>query len=84
MNRPKFKIISNWSLKSKVKAGDKVVKLWEDQDLTGRCPIISQSRPMTLPNLEKIIGTYEMTVMPCCMFAPDGTLLLVADKASIM
>jgi len=50
----------------------------------GRCLIISQSRPRLLPKLEKTIGTYEMSVTPRSMFAPDGTLLLVADKASVM
>ena len=52
MTRPKFKTFSNWRLKSKVKVGDKVVKLREDRDLIGRCLIISQSRPMLLPKLE--------------------------------
>lgn len=84
MTRPKFKTFSNWKLKSKLKVGDKVIKLREDRELIGRCLIISQSRPMLLPKLEETIGTHEMSVMPRSMFAPDGTLLLATDKASVM
>ena len=84
ITRSKFKTFSTWNSKSKIKVGDKVIKLREDRELIGRCLIIIQSRPGLLPRLEDTIGSYEMSVMPRSMFSPDGTLLLTADKASLM
>ena len=80
----KLKRFANWMEKTKVKVGYKVMKLREDRALMGRCLIIGQSRPELIPNLETMVGTYEMSVMPRSIFAPDGTLLLTSDKASLM
>lgn len=43
-----------------------------------------QSVKTTAPKLEETIGSYDMSVMPRSMFAPDGAHLLTADKASVM
>ena len=50
----------------------------------GRCLIIEESRPELVPWLADMIGNYELSTVPRCIFAADGTLLLLTDKASII
>ena len=71
-------------VKARVTVGDKVIKLREERQLLARFLVIQQSRPELVPKLEATIGEYEMAVVPCSMFAVDGSLLLCTDKASLM
>ena len=80
----KLRRFANWMEKTKVNVGNKVIKLREGRKLMGRCLIIGQARPELMPKLEDTIGIYEMSVVPRSIFAPDGSLLLIHDKASLM
>ena len=84
MKKLKLKNCTNWTQKTKVKFGDKVIKFREDRQFLGRCLIIQESRPELVPRLADMIGNYELSVVPRCMFAADRTLLLPTDKASII
>ena len=84
MKKMKLKNFSNWTQKTKVKFGDKVIKLREDRQFLGRCLIIQESRPELVPRLADMIGNYELSVVPRSIFAADGTLLLPTDKASVI
>ena len=70
--------------KTKVRVGDKVIKLHEDRQLLGRFLIIQGSRPELVPKLEETIGTYEMSVVPRSLRAVDGSLYIPTDKANLM
>jgi len=84
MKKLKLKNFANWTQKTKVKVGDKVIKLREDRQFLGRCLIIQESRPELVPKLADMIGNYELSVVPRSLFAVDGSLLLPTDKASII
>lgn len=84
MTKLKLKNYSNWMGKTRVKVGEKVIKLREERQLLGRCLVIQRSRPELVPRLEEIIGDYEMGVIPRSLFAVDGSLLLPADKSSLL
>ena len=84
MKKLKLKNFTNWTQKTKVKFGDKVVKLREDRQFLGRCLIVQEARPEIVPKLEDMIGNYELSVVPRSLFAADGSLLLPYDKASII
>ena len=45
MKKLKLKIFTNWTQKTKVKFGDRVIKLREDWHFLGRCFIIRESHP---------------------------------------
>ena len=47
-----------------------------------RLIVISRSRPQI--DLKECIGTYELDVVPPCLFASDATILLVYGKAKIL
>ena len=80
----KLKTFSNWMEKTKVRVGDKVIKLREERQLLGRFLIIQGSRPELVPKLEETIGTYEMSVVPRSLCAVDGSLYIPTDKANLM
>ena len=63
MKKLKLRTFSNWMEKTKVRLGDKVVKLREERELLGRCLIIQGSRPDLVPKLDYTIGSYEMSVV---------------------
>lgn len=84
MKKLKIKTFSTWMNKSKVRVGDKVIKLREERALLARFLVIQQSRGELLPKLGNTIGQYEMAVIPRALFAIDGSLLIPTDKASIM
>ena len=50
----------------------------------GRCLIIQSSRPSLVPELEETIGMFEMSIVPRSLCAPDGSLYIPKDKASLM
>jgi hypothetical protein len=60
MKKFKLKTFSNWMAKTKVRVGDKVIKLHEERELLGRFLIIQGSRPELVPKLEETIGKYEI------------------------
>ncbi|CAB3980183.1 Hypothetical predicted protein [Paramuricea clavata] len=70
--------------KTKVRVGDKVIKLCEERELLGRLLIIQGSRPELVSKLEETIGKYEMSVVPCSLCAVDGSLYIPTNKASLM
>ena len=84
MKKLKLRTFSNWMQKTKVRLGDKVVKLREERELLGRFLIIQGSRPDLVPKLEETIGEFEMSVVPRSVCAVDGSLYIPADKASLM
>lgn len=84
MKKFKLKAFSSWMDKSKVRIGDKVIKLREDRDLLGRFLIIQGSRPGLVPKINEIIGEYEMSTVPRSLCAVDRSLYIPNDKASIM
>ena len=84
MKKFKLKTFSNWMAKTKVRVGDKVIKLHEERELLGRFLIIQGSRPELVPKLEETIGKYEMSVVPRSLCAVDGSLYIPTNKASLM
>ena len=52
MKKSKIKSFSNCMEKSKVRVGEKVIKLREERELLGRCLIIQGSRLSLVPKLE--------------------------------
>ncbi len=70
----KMKTFSNWMDKTKVRVGDKVIKLREERELLARFLIIQASRPELVPKLEEMIGEYEMSVVPRSLCSVDGSL----------
>ena len=84
MKKLKLKAFLNWMEKTKIRVGDKVIKLREERQLLGRFLIIQKSRPELVPKLEKAIGEYEMSMVPRSLCAVDGSLYIPADKASLM
>ena len=79
----KLKTFSNWMEKSKVRVGDKVVKLKDERGLFARFLVIQQSRPGLVPKLVATIGEYEMSVIPRSIFAVDGSLMVCKDKSDL-
>ena len=73
-----------WSKKKKVCVGNKVLKLREDRQLLSKIIIIAQHRPELINKMEDVVGHFEMSVIPRANFAPDGSILLTADKSSLM
>ena len=74
---------SNWMQKTRIHVGDKVIKLREERQLLGRFLIIQRSRPL-VPTIEKVIGDFEMSVVPRSLCAVDGSLYIPSDKASLI
>ena len=70
--------------KTKIKVGDKIIKLREERQLFARFLVIQQSRPDLVPKLSSTIGEFEMAVVPRSMFANDGSLLVCKEKANLM
>jgi len=83
MKKLKLKTFVNWVEKTKIRVGDKVIKLREERQLLGRFLIIQRSRPALVPKLEKAIGEIEMSAVPRSLCAVDGSLYIPADKASM-
>jgi len=84
MKKVKLKAFSYWMEKTKVRVGDKVIKLLEERELLGRFLIIQRSRPGLVPKLEETIGEYEMSTVPRSLCAVDESLYTPTDKASLM
>ena len=84
LKKLKLNISSNCMEKTKVRLGDKVIKLREERELLGRFLIIQGSRPELVPRLEETIGEYEMAVVPRSLCPVDGSLYAPNDKASMM
>ena len=61
MIKLKLKAFSNWAVKTKVRTGDKVIKLREERELFGWFLIIQGGRPELVPKLEDAIGEFEMS-----------------------
>ena len=66
------------------KVGDTVIKLKEDRKLLNKIIIIAKARPDLITKMEDIVGNYEMSVIPRANFSPDGSMLITADKSSLM
>ena len=79
MKRLKLKNFTNWTQKTNVKFGDKVIELLEDRQFLGQCLIIQESRPELVPRLADMIGNYESSVVPRCIFAASFPLILKAN-----
>ena len=84
MKKMKLKTFSNWMQKTRIQVGDKVIKLREERQLLGRFLIIQRSRPELVPKIEKVIGDFEMSVVPRSLCAVDGSLYIPSDKASLI
>ena len=70
MNKLKLKTYSTWMAKQMARVA--------------RFLVIQQSRPELVSKLPYTIGDYEMSVVPCSVFANDGSLLIPTDKSGIM
>ena len=70
--------------KTKIRVGDKIIKLREERQLFARFLVIQQSRPDLVPKLSATIGEFEMVVVPRSMFANDGSLLVCKEKYNLM
>lgn len=79
----KLRTFSNWMDNTKVRVGDKIIKLREERELLGRFLIIQGSRTEQVQKLE-MIGEYEMSVVPRSLCSSDGSLNIPTDKASLM
>ena len=80
----KLMTFCNWMQKTKLRVGDKVIKLREERELMGRFLIIQGSRPDLIPKLEETFGEYETSVVPRSICAVDGSLYIPGDKVSLM
>ena len=80
----KLKTFTNFMPQTAIRLGEKVLKLWEDRELLGRCLIIQTCRPELIPKLDEIIGHHEMGVVPRSICSNDGSLLIPSDKSSLM
>ena len=70
--------------KTKIRVGDKIIKLREECQLFARFLVIQQSRPDLVPKLSATIREFEMAVVPRSMFANDGSLLVCKEKYNLM
>ena len=84
VKKMKLKTFSNWMEKTRLRIGEKVIKLREERQLLGRFLTIQASRPELVPKLEETIGRFEMSVIPRSLCNFDGTLYIPTDKASLM
>ena len=65
MKLAKYKTMSTWMKKTKVRVGDKVIKLQEERQLLALLMMIQQTRKL---DVGTVIGMYEMTVIPRSLF----------------
>ena len=72
MKLAKYKTMSTWMKKTKVRVGDKVIKLQEERQLLALLMMIQQTRKL---DVGTVIGMYEMTVIPRSLFSNDGLLM---------
>ena len=72
MKLVKYKTMSTWMKKTKVRVGDKVIKLQEERQLLALIMMIQQTRKL---DVGTVIGMYEMTVIPRSLFSNDGLLM---------
>ena len=79
-----LKRFATWMKTKSVRVGNKVIKLKEDRKLLSKIIIIAQTRPDLITKMEDIVGNFEMSVIPRANFSPDGSMLLTADKSSLM
>ena len=79
-----LKRFSTWMKAKTVKVGDTVIKLREDRKLLNKIIIIAKARPDLITKMEDIVGNYEMSVIPRANFSPDGSMVITADKSSLM
>ena len=70
----KLKTFSNWMERTKLRLGEKVIKLREERELLGRFLTIQESSPELVPRLEETIGEYEMAGVPRSLCTVDGYL----------
>lgn len=84
MKKLKLNTFIKLTNQTRVRIGDKVIKLREERDLFGRFLIILGSRPGLVPKLEETIGHFEMSVVPRSLCAVDGSLLVPNDKSKLM
>ena len=73
--------MSTWMKKTKVRVGDKVVKLQEERQLLSRLMIIQQTRKI---DMRSVNGMYEMGVIPRSLFSNEGSLLIPTNKSSFI
>ena len=81
MKLSRFKTMSTWMKKTKVRVGDKVVKLQEERQLLSRLMIIQQTRKI---DMRSVNGMYEMGVIPRSLFSNEGSLLIPTNKSSFI
>jgi len=74
MKKLKLKTFS----KTKVRVGDKVIKLCKEWGFL----IIQGSRPDLVPRFKETIGGYEIAVVPHSLCTVNGSLYIPTDKAS--
>ena len=67
--------------KHTVKVRDKTVDIKEIKDLYGRLKVLARSN--TDIDQKQAVSTYEFTLMPRSLFAPDGSVLPCSDKSKL-
>ena len=80
----RIKIFTNHMLKTKLKVGETVIKLRDEQQLLGRFLLILEYRPGIVPKLDYTIGNYEMSLIVCSLCSNDGTLFIPSYKSTLM
>ena len=67
----------------KVKApADKIMELKEDRSLFARLMMVCKS--WLEVDIKEPVGLYEFSIVPSCLFAPGGTMLLCSCKSALM
>ena len=68
--------------KHTVKVRDRTVDLKETKDLYGRLMVLARSNRDI--DQKQAVGTYEFTLTPRSLFAPDGSVLPCSDKSKLI
>jgi len=84
MKKIKTETFCNWMQKTKLRVGDKVIKLLDERELLGRFLTIQGSRPDLIPKFKETTGECEMSVVPRSICGVDGSLYIPGDKVSLM
>ena len=82
MKRRKLQLWSASAKKARYSDQGQVIELKEDRNLFARLLIAARSRPEI--NIQEIISTYELSVVPRSLFNSDGSLSHNTSKSQLM
>lgn len=85
MQKWKLQTFKSTSTTAEMRMGDKLIKVKEERGLLQLLQrLIVVSRSQSELDLKECIGAYESGVIPCSLFASDGSMLFAYDKAKIL